>query len=105
MNKIPRRSADCTHCHQYIGIKFVKRHPCELHPEGKDYEGPDVYEPSDWVKQVVGKKYRTLDGLFECTGYDPRCGFWMQSTERELDLRNVSERAIDRTYHRVWDNL
>lgn len=101
---IPRRSADCVHCHQYIGIKFVRRHPCEQHPGGADYVGPDAYEPSDWVKSVVDKRYRGTDGVFLCTGYDPRCGFWMRHTERADDIRNVSERAIGRTYHRIWES-
>ncbi len=105
MNKIPRCSADCTHCHQYDGLKFVKMVPCSAHPGGGDYQGPDLYEPSEWVIEVVGKMYRGLDGVFRCTGYDPRCGFWMKSTERDSEIRNVSERAIGRTYHRIWERV
>jgi hypothetical protein len=47
----------------------------------------------------VGKRYKGWDGnVYECTSYDPSCGFWMESSERRTC---VSERAIGRTYHRV----
>jgi hypothetical protein len=60
-----------------------------------------VYEPSDWVVEVVGKTYNGWQGTYECFGYDPRHGFWMRNIADPKDQRNVSERAIGRTYHRV----
>jgi len=54
------------------------------------YEGPDMYEPSKWVLEVVGGQYRAPrwdtgpDGVakddtvtYTCDGYDPRSGFGM----------------------------
>jgi hypothetical protein len=82
--------------------------PCAEH-KGDDgqlvfYAGPNVYEPSKWVLEVVGGRYRAPgDGgaivTYVCDGYDPRSGFWMRAPGGAQ--RNVSERAIDRTYHRV----
>lgn len=40
--------------------------------------------------------------LYYCDSYDPNRGFWMTNVEDETDRRNVSERAIGRTYHRVY---
>lgn len=73
------------------------------------YDGPDVYEPSKWVLDVVGSHYKGYCiytqclRVWTCTGYDPRSGFWLK-TDDDLGpprLTNVSERAIDRTFHRV----
>jgi len=74
-----------------------------------------MYEPSKWVLEVVGGQYRAPrwdtgpDGVakddtvtYTCDGYDPRSGFWMVDP-RDGYQTNVSERAIDRTYHRVRD--
>ncbi len=101
---IPVKSRDCCHCYKYDGIKGVTYlGGCALHPGGADYAGPEVYQTTEWVREVVGKRYRGAwgEGEYECTGYDRRCGFWMQNINDPTDLRNVSERAIDRTYHRI----
>lgn len=80
--------------------------PCPAHrgPGGEpvEYSGPDVYRPSEWVLEVVGQRYSSLSGPCLCFGYDPRHGFWVrdEATGKE---RNVSERAIGRTLHRIWD--
>jgi hypothetical protein len=61
------------------------------------------------VLEVVGGKYRAPrwsgSGPFPiieyvCDGYDPRHGFWMRDPTDGYQT-NVSEAAIDRTYHRV----
>lgn len=91
---IPRDPAWCSSC--------IEGKPCEYHRGGKAYAGDDVYEPSAWVLEVVGRRYRGWDALYECIGYDPRHGFWMQQVDAPHTRRNVSERAIDRTYHQVW---
>jgi hypothetical protein len=96
---IPHNPAWCSRC-------IEAKAPCDDHrgPGGESvpYTGPDVYAPSAWVKQVVGGRYR--DGwtlkLCVCFGYDPRHGFWMRQLDTGVE-RNVSERAIDRTYHRI----
>lgn len=99
----PRKAFDCTHCHVYSGIKFVQYKYCSDHPEGQDYAGPDLYEPSEFVQETVGKFYSGPFGehVFKCTGYDRRAGFWMRNIANPMDLHNVSERAIGRTYHRL----
>lgn len=106
--RIPQKHEWCSLCvapEQYGQTKS----PCEHHrgPDGKpcEYTGLDVYTPSTWVLEVVGKTYTYwVDGSlrrFKCTGYDPRNGFWMVREDKPEDKRNVSERAIDRTFHEV----
>jgi len=97
--KIPQDPAWCSTC-------IEQGKPCEHHV-GKDglpmmYAGPDVYEPSQWVKEVVGKRYRAaFGGIVTCFGYDPRHGFWVRDVEAPHKEHNISERAIGRTYHAV----
>lgn len=52
-------------------------------------------------------------GVYYCGSYDPRRGYWMTRTDcppEHVDdegtewRRNVSERAIGRTYHRIIDD-
>lgn len=72
---------------------------------------PPGYQPTDWVKSVVGQRYRGMDcytqgwptRIWLCTGYDPACGFWMQTNDDMGPPREtcISERAVDRTWHRV----
>ncbi len=102
--RIPTKSTDCVACHRHAAATGYA-YPgmfCDAHPGGEDYVGAERYEPSDWVKQVVGKTYQGpfADGEFLCTGYDIRAGFWMQDIATGA-RRNVSERAIDRTFHRI----
>ena len=50
--------------------------------------------------RTIGYIYRGWNGqMYYCDSYDPRCGFWMTNVLVETDRRNVSERAIDRTFH------
>lgn len=61
---------------------------------------PDDYEPTSWVKSVVGKRYKFDFRVYECFAYDPRQGFWMRTVDKgEFRQTNVSERAIGRTFH------
>lgn len=79
--------------------------PCPYHGrERREYDGPYLYEPSEWVLQVVGKRYNafSFDHPVLCVGYDPRHGFWMREEGTGVE-RNVSERAIGRTFHRILD--
>jgi hypothetical protein len=53
---------------------------------------------------VVGHLYRgpTYDRgpqIYYCDSYDSEIGFWMTNVADATDRRNVSERAIDRTFH------
>lgn len=100
MNKIPSNPAWCSYC------RLADRR-CGAHSPGQDgapqpYNGSDVYEPSGWVTSVVGRYYQSMGRVYVCDGYDPRHGFWMTSVDRlESRSTNVSERAIDRTFHRL----
>lgn len=100
---IPENPVWCSRCRQ------AEKGVCEAHrgPDGEPapYQGADRYEPSEWVLSVVRRRYVGYhDGrrVFVCVGYDPRHGFWMQSRDDGAPLEiNVSERAIDRTFHPV----
>lgn len=53
--------------------------------------------------ETVGRFFVGLGGLvYYCDSYDPHCGFWMTNIHDVQDRRNVSERAIGRTYHQVY---
>lgn len=70
---------------------------------------PKDYIPTDWVRSVVNTKYRSSGKIWICIGYDPGCGFWMENIEtmknsETSELTNISERAIDRTFHKVYEN-
>lgn len=107
---IPKKSTDCRFCHVFDLRNLEIRHAsggecgyCERHPGGQDYTGPEMYVPSEWVQETVGKKFNYPfgdegDKEYLCTGYDYRCGFWMKSTKTGK-LKSVSERAIGRTFH------
>lgn len=42
--------------------------------------------------------------IYFCDSYDSSCGYWMTCvTNENEERRNVSERAIDRTFHRAED--
>lgn len=57
----------------------------------------------DNVESVVGHFFRGVGGkVYFCDSYDPQIGFWMTNIEMPIvDRRNVSERAIGRTYHQI----
>lgn len=62
--------------------------------------------------ETVGRLFRAHGGVYRCTRYIRRSGFDMQCIERgmwdALDvpprLTNVSEAAIGRTFHLIWDD-
>lgn len=39
-------------------------------------------------------------GIYYCDSYDPRIGFWVVELGKPENRKNISERAIGRTYHR-----
>jgi len=60
--------------------------------------------------EVVGKYFGGHSIVFEksqiyfCDSYDPALGYWMTNIDPKLnDRRNVSERAIGRTFYRAED--
>jgi hypothetical protein len=51
---------------------------------------------------TVGHKFRSWDGnIYFCDSYDPRIGFWMTDVGNPDNRKNVSERAIGRSYHKL----
>lgn len=50
---------------------------------------------------VVGRFFKSAGETFYCDSYDPRIGYWMSCLDSDA-RRNVSERAIGRTFHEVY---
>lgn len=60
--------------------------------------------------RVVGNYFKAFsikhnDGMtvFKCTSYDPNCGYWMETLDG-VYRTNVSERAINQTFHLCYKN-
>lgn len=51
--------------------------------------------------EVVGHDFDgwASDSPYFCDSYEPRRGYWMTDISNKENRRNVSERAIGRTYH------
>ena len=96
--KIPRDYQSCRYCQS-------EKTPCRDHraEDGSycQYNGEDVYEPSEWILSLLGRRFHSWDGpIYICTGYDPRAGIWMDAVDGSRRT-NISESAIDRTWHPV----
>lgn len=72
---------------------------------------PKQKKPEKQQHETVGRLFKSGGAVYRCTSYDRRIGFWMELVEgtdswlpdREVgDRANVSERAINRTYHRIY---
>ncbi len=112
---IPRSHTWCSYCLCPESYGLAAGTYCKDHTgedgEPCEYTGYDVYEPTDWVLEVVGTVYKCgwTGQFYRCFGYDRRQGFWMQCltptipqampTRAVGEKSNVSERAIGRTYH------
>ena len=109
---IPKKHTNCSYC--ILGGRLDWPDPGAAPPEpglckdhkGEDgqpveYTGHDAHEPKSLY--TIGYRFRAWDKrTYLCTGYDPRHGFWMRSVdEGKPILKNVSERAVGRTFHRV----
>lgn len=77
---------------------------------------PIVKTPiTDPNHETIGQTFKAWDGhTYFCDSWESNLGFWMTRVdapaERQTDLhskyrRNVSERVIGRTYHRVYNSL
>ena len=103
---IPADPTHCTHC--IAPESFGLTASCKYHRgedgEPTEYTGEDAYVPGEWALQVIGNRYKgTYGRIYICFGYDPRSGYWMRTDDGgELRETNISERAIDRTFHRVY---
>lgn len=80
-------------------VYFVARTETDAHDLYLSEMGERPSVLVEEAHDTVGKTFRGLDGISVCTGYDSRQGFWMLWPSGET--RNVSERAIGRTFHRV----
>jgi hypothetical protein len=121
IHMIPKTHVGCSHCinpdnyYRKDGEPYCKDHKG---PDGEpvEYVGCDAYEPSEWVNEIVGSRFTFYDHRHNvgakraavCIGYDPRHGFWMEADT--IDglppyLTNVSERAINRSYHKLHLSL
>lgn len=110
--RIPRLHTDCSYCITPESYGNPAG-PCSDHrgPDGQPvpYDGSDVYDPSTWVREVVGQRYTSGNWgsdaprhiVWVCFAYDPRHGFWMRRVDDHTKTTNISGRAIDRTFHRV----
>lgn len=102
--RVPANPLWCSAC---LRISFPRLGGiCEDHrgPSGKSktYKGDNLYVPSEWVLEVVGSRYRGHDAhTYKVIGYDPRCGFLIQDEAASNDVRDISERAIGRTFHKI----
>ena len=62
---------------------------------------------------VVGHFFRATDwrpsppvtAMYYCDSYDPSIGYWMTNVDDASDRKNVSERAINRTFREVRDDI
>jgi hypothetical protein len=61
--------------------------------------------------ETIGKYYKAHGCIYFCDSYDTQLGFWMEPvfgeihgfTEKPPHRTNVSERAINRTFHEIFD--
>lgn len=56
---------------------------------------------------VIGQFYTSwqkgsLRAIYYCDSWVENAGYWMTNVRDPSDRRNISERAIDRGYHRLW---
>lgn len=63
-------------------------------------------EPKETYGSAVGRRYRGAfrQGTWICESWEKRTGFFMRS-EQTSELTDISERAIDRTWHEVRDEV
>jgi hypothetical protein len=78
---------------QYAGAKKEKNVLHEIHVSSLVLVGGGP---------TIGHKFKGHDGkVYLCDSYEPRYGYWMTEDGNLNNRRNVSERAIDTTFHRV----
>lgn len=68
-----------------------------------------IIKPEDYPSHpVVGRYFAGHnDGqtqIYFCSSYDTSIGYWLDNVNDPADRRNVSDRAIDRTYHRAIEH-
>lgn len=83
---VVKREGDADHNMTTESIKTPQTHP-DHHTVGHHFSG------TNWE--------RVRTEIYFCDSYDPCIGYWMTNVNDPDDRKNVSERAIDRTFHRV----
>lgn len=57
---------------------------------------------TDPEHSVIGNFFDAYDGkVYYCDSHDSRCGYWMTEYKNPVNRVNISERAIDRTFHTI----
>lgn len=55
---------------------------------------------------TIGHRFKAWDGkVYYCDSWESNLGFWMTQEEDSNVRRNVSERAIGRTFHIIWKEI
>ena len=55
---------------------------------------------TDPEHHTIGMKFRAWDGeIYYCDSWEENAGYWMTQDKNREIRRNVSERAIGRTFH------
>ena len=55
---------------------------------------------TDPYHHTIGKRFRAWDGeIYICDSWEENAGYWMTQEKNPDVRRNVSERAIGRTFH------
>lgn len=65
---------------------------------------PTHYVIGNYLKGIGGAERDWKSEIYWCDSYDPRQGYWLTSLTVEGRRINVSERAIDASFHIVWHN-
>ncbi len=55
---------------------------------------------------AIGHDFKAWDGhVYTCDSWEENLGYWMFRTDEnnELVRRNVSERAVGGTFHKIWE--
>lgn len=70
------------------------------------YPNNQILLPKDLPKHhAVGRVFYGWDGqVYYCDSYDPQNDFWMTNILDATERRAVSPRAINASFHSVWDS-
>ena len=87
--------------HSHLGVQDID--DSEAEQIMRSNESPELKTPKTHPNHdTVGHNFRGWDlKIYFCDSYDPRIGYWMTETGEPGNRRNVSERAIGRTFHLV----
>ena len=64
---------------------------------------PDVTPETHPNHHVVGREFMGWDARRWFAESHDHCGYWMYATDGSGDWSNISERAVGRTYHEIYE--